>query len=65
MTWEPRQANAGSFQGNFGPKRGGVNCESRDSRVEEMRSIGIWFVRECLFVFYAEHNNKIERGLGT
>jgi len=30
-----------------------------------MRSIGIWFVREYLFVFYAEHNNKIERGLGT
>jgi len=30
-----------------------------------MRSIGIWFVRECLLVFYAEHNNKIERGLGT
>ena len=30
-----------------------------------MRSIGIWFVRECVLVFYAEHNNKIERGLGT
>jgi len=30
-----------------------------------MRSIGIWFVREYLFVFYVEHNNKIERGLGT
>jgi len=29
---EPRQANAGSSQGKVrpGPKRGGVNCESRD-----------------------------------
>ena len=32
---------------------------------EGLDAVGIWFVRECLFVFYAEHNNKIERGLGT
>jgi len=30
MTWEPRQANAGSSQGKSVPKCGGVNCESRE-----------------------------------
>ena len=46
MTWEPRQANAGSFQGKFRPKHGG---EGRDYRVEKMANVGIAFKRRCLF----------------
>jgi len=46
-----------SYQGNFGPKRGGAN-----SKAEKMANVGIWILRECLFV-YVEHNNELERGL--
>ena len=43
MTWEPRQANVGSFQGKPGPKRGGVDCcrqrlQCRKSRENERRT---------------------------
>jgi len=49
MPWEPRQANAGSFQGKFRPKRGGVNCKGRDKRVEKMANVCIGFEKKCLF----------------
>jgi len=49
-------------EGKSGPLRGGVNCESRDSRVKEMRSIGIWFLRrKNASSIYVEHSCRLER----
>ena len=55
-------SNVGSIPGKHMPKRGGVNCNIRDLRVEKMANIRHGFGKECLLGFYGEHNSKNRKG---
>jgi len=50
------------YKGKSRPKRGDVNCKSRDKRVEKMAYVGVGLYESACYV-YVEHNHKLERGL--
>jgi len=49
------------YKGKHRPKRGGVNCKSRESREDGEYSHDL--KEDVSSPFYVEHNNKIERSL--